>query len=62
MGAVAYYEVGRLAVGEHVLLNPLTQSKMLSTLHDLRFRKSKVEFYGMVDASVVVEIYGGLLL
>lgn len=29
------YEAGRLALGEDALLNPPTQSKMVSTLHDL---------------------------
>lgn len=45
------YEAGRLALGEDALLNPPTQTKMVSTLHDRRFKKSKVEFCGMVDVT-----------
>lgn len=45
------YEAGRLALGEDALLNPPIQSKMVSPLHALRFKKSKVEFCGMVDVT-----------
>lgn len=45
------YEAGRLALGEDALLNPPIQSKMVSPLHDLRFKKSQVEFCGMVDVT-----------
>jgi len=47
------YEAGRLTLGEDALLNPPTQTKMVSTLHDRnrRFKKSQVEFCGMVDVT-----------
>lgn len=45
------YEAGRLANGEDALLNPPTQTKMVSTLHDRRFNKSQVSFCGMVDVT-----------
>ena len=42
------YETRRLALGEDVVLNLPTKSKIVSILHDLRFKKSQDEFCEML--------------